>query len=1084
MLDVLPSPRYLPGMSQESDIALPSTSDGPKQFADYELISEIARGGMGVVYRAQQPKLKRTVALKLVLAGAFAGEEEIKRFHLEAEASANLDHPNIVPVYEVGQHAGHHYLSMKLIEGSSLADQLEDFKADQRKTAEFMITIARAMHHAHQRGVLHRDLKPDNILIDNEGRPYITDFGLAKHVDQDSGMTQTGAIMGTPTYMAPEQARGERNLTTSVDVYSLGAILYEMLTGRPPFQADTMTKLLIAAQREEPKRPRTINQKVDLDMETIALRCLSKEAENRYDSAAAMADDLERWLKGETIIARPVGAIERTLRWCKRNTALAGTAGVAVSLIALISLVFVAQLMIKNKQLSESMAAEKDARGKAEAAQRTAEENEIEAKRQEGVAKAETLKMRRHLYAASMNQIATAWETGDMQRVLGLLDATLPASTAGIDLRGWEWHYWHDQANAFERRLSWELEQPGWTQGLWATRDGKHLQSLVRLHNGGARRITMNLASGEQAEAPINTIHTKGMYVVAARSTNILATFGSHNKDGKINKDVRLTVYDSAGRALQALEDPGAVGRMVFDRKGQRLAYSQMGPGSIGSFSKAIHILNITSGNELAVKGTAVFTLPSAGAYKTVAKGIPHGGRVHALAFSPDGRKLASGAQDGTLRLWDTNTGTMLFERNVNYSVSAIAFNVDGSAFASADAGHKRVIVWKTEDGSRITQLSDPGDQKINALAFSPDGTQLAAGGADRNVRVWSIADGTQRIFKGHLKEIRSMVFLTNNRLYSQDNGPILEWDLDRQEMQRTLITGRSRQWVSMDFSPDGTHLGAASGYWNTWNLDTDERVSTAFSGKSAHGAVNMSMPCFAAMQQKSVLLVNPDASVRDTITPGHSDSIRRISISPDGRTLISASSNETIAWDLVDDRLIGKGPHMGRDTFFLTFTPDSKRVLFNHWYSSNVANVVHVWTPATGEVLNLKGNRRIRSAAGSFDGKRIAAVVDGTWARFYDTATGEQEGKQMFVGNAVWLAFHPDGTRLASAHDQDGIKLWDIQTGQELLAFKDPAARFALVRFSPDGRHLAAVDVNNRIQLWSIGEKKSATSSQLPANN
>ncbi|HQR08281.1 MAG TPA: serine/threonine-protein kinase, partial [Gemmatales bacterium] len=317
---------------------------GPRirYFGDYELLSEIARGGMGVVFRARQVSLNRTVAVKMILSGNLAGPSDVQRFHAEAEAAAHLDHPHIVPIYEVGEHEGQHYFSMKLIEGSSLSQAKnqrpkgETPKDQQRWAASLVAQVARAVHHAHQRGILHRDLKPGNVLLDNNGEPHVTDFGLAKKVEGGSDLTNTGAIVGTPAYMAPEQARCDKSLSTAADVYSLGAILYDLLTDRPPFQANTPLDTILEVLEKEPAKPRSLVPTVDRDLETIALKCIEKDATRRYGSAEALAEELGRWQRGEPIEARPVGQLERSWRWCKRHPmATSLTVGIVVFLALL-----------------------------------------------------------------------------------------------------------------------------------------------------------------------------------------------------------------------------------------------------------------------------------------------------------------------------------------------------------------------------------------------------------------------------------------------------------------------------------------------------------------------------------------------------------------------------------------------------------------------------------------------------------------------------------------------------------------------------------------------------------------------------
>ena len=341
----------------------------PQIFGDYELLGEIAHGGMGVVYKARQSSLNRVVALKMVLGGKLASAADLQRFRAEAEAVAHLDHPSIVPIYEIGEQQGQQYFTMRLVEGGSLAELLsrEPNHFTEREAAQLIATAARAIHCAHQHGILQRDLKPANILIDAQKRPHITDFGLAKNIKTSSDITLSGTVLGTPAYMAPEQAAGQvKEVSTATDVYSLGAILYELLVGRPPFQADTVLETLRKVTDEEPARPGTINHRFDRDLETICLKCLEKDPPRRYGSAEALADDLERWLKHEPILARRVSTPERIWKYARRRPALA-------ALVTTIVLALIAITAVSTTTSVRIAASERKARLEAEKARRESE---------------------------------------------------------------------------------------------------------------------------------------------------------------------------------------------------------------------------------------------------------------------------------------------------------------------------------------------------------------------------------------------------------------------------------------------------------------------------------------------------------------------------------------------------------------------------------------------------------------------------------------------------------------------------------------------------------------------------------------
>lgn len=347
-----PTAETMGGTGQTSRVIVP---DHARQFGDYELLEELGRGGMGVVYKAHQQGLDRVVALKMLREGRFASSADRERFHREAQILSRLDHPNIVPVLDVGMLDGRDFFTMKWVDGGSLVQHLERLKVDHRAAAEVMIAAAHAVHYAHQRGILHRDIKPANVLLDAQHGVHVTDFGLSQLAEVDTGLTRSGDIIGTPRYMSPEQASGEAVLTVAADVYSLGAILFELLTGVPPHVGRTVREVLDSVISGHVSPPRQLNAEIDTDLQTICLRCLEREPERRYPSAKAFAEDLERWLSGEPIKARPSTRFERGLRWCGRHPLATGLLACALILFLLAPIAVFVVLNELERKLSATM---------------------------------------------------------------------------------------------------------------------------------------------------------------------------------------------------------------------------------------------------------------------------------------------------------------------------------------------------------------------------------------------------------------------------------------------------------------------------------------------------------------------------------------------------------------------------------------------------------------------------------------------------------------------------------------------------------------------------------------------------------
>jgi eukaryotic-like serine/threonine-protein kinase len=944
-----------------------------RYFGDYEIVREIARGGMGVVFQARQVSLNRTVALKMILAGQLANDTDVKRFYTEAEAAANLDHPGIVPIFEVGQHEGQHYFSMGFVEGQSLAQRLADGPLPPREAAALMVRVAEAIDYAHRRGVIHRDLKPGNILLDRNGHPRVTDFGLAKKRQSDSGLTGSGQIMGTPSYMPPEQAGGHRGAVgTASDVYALGATLYALVTGRPPFQAATAMDTVLQVIGDEPVPPRRLNPSVPADLETICLKCLEKESGKRYPSAAALADDLGRYLAGEPIIARPVTRFERGVKWARRRPAIA-------ALLGLVTLVTALGLGGVLWQWRAALAARH-------------------------VAEAQTELAEQRLYDARMNLVQRSWEGNNLGLFEQGLAEQLPANQGGIDRRGFEWFYWNRKISSGHITLGEQADKvmsvafsPDGLRLAFATVDGP-----VRVWDVGTGQETFTLKG-----------HTK--YVISVTFSPDGHRLASASADGTVK------VWDAAtGQETLTIRcHTDDVYCVAFSPDGRRLAWVVDGTVKVWDAGTGQEIRTL-KGHTRFISNVAFspdgHRLASACRDQTVRvwdtktwqetltlKG--HAGPVLGVAFSPDGHRLASatGSPDRTVRVWDTATGQeALTLKGHTYGVNSVTYSPDGQRLASGGEDGM-VKIWDAKTGQEtLTLKGHHANGGVPSVAFSPDGRRLASAATlDGAVKVWDTVVGQEALaLKGHTGLVTSVSYSPDGkRLASAGRDRMVKvWDAKTGQETRTL-TGHAGFVESIAFSPDGHRL--ASGGWDgpvtVWDAGTGQEIRTL---------------------------------------KGHVGRVH-VAFSPDGKRLASGGVDGTVrVWDpATGEETRTLDGHTG-PVLSVAYSPDGNRLASAGGEMGKTSEVT-IWDTATGkETRALKGHTTtVIGVAYSPDGKRLASASWDGSVKVWDAATGQEiRTLKGHAGMLESVAFSPDGHRLASGGGEE-IKVWDVGTGQETLS-------------------------------------------------